>query len=70
VNTANTFYISLGREPFGLHLFDELRQYSVGESEHLHQRFPDTRIPSLQEVVELFKDWPRAQAVVETAAQN
>lgn len=45
--------------------FDELRRHSVGESEHLQNRFADVRIPSLQEVVELIKDWPRAQAVVE-----
>ena len=45
--------------------FEELRQYCVGESERLQNRFADARLPSLQELVELFKEWPRAQAVVE-----
>ncbi len=45
--------------------FEELSRYSVGETEHLHNRFENAHLPSLQELVELFKEWPKAQAVVE-----
>lgn len=45
--------------------FEELRRYCVGESEHLQNRFENARLPSLQELVELFEAWPQARPVVE-----
>lgn len=45
--------------------FAALRTYSVGEPQRFGDKFSNARIPSLAEVVEVLKQWPRASAFVE-----
>jgi glycerophosphoryl diester phosphodiesterase len=45
--------------------FSDLKQISVGETDRFGGRFNHSLLPSLEEIVEIFTDWPHAQAVVE-----
>ena len=45
--------------------FADLKKYSPGEPGRFGNKFAHVRIPSLEETVELLKDWPGAQAFVE-----
>ena len=45
--------------------FSDLKNICVGEATHFNNRYSNAKLPGLDDIVELFSDWPRAQAVVE-----
>lgn len=45
--------------------FSDLKNICVGEATHFNDRYSNAKLPALDDIVDLFSDWPRAQAVVE-----
>ena len=45
--------------------FIDLKQHCVGEADRFKDHYSDARIPALDEIVDLFNSWPKAQAIVE-----
>ncbi len=45
--------------------FADLREYCVAETDRFSDRFLDARLSTLDDIVDLFTQWPRAQAIVE-----
>ena len=45
--------------------FAALKQYSVGEPGRFGDKFAHVQLPSLDETVELLKQWPGSRAIVE-----
>lgn len=45
--------------------FSGLKNICVGEATQFNDRYNNAKLPALDDIVKLFGDWPRAQAVVE-----